>query len=484
MNIKNIAYSVLFLTCLFTLQGCKDQWDDHNGLTNEANKLTLTEQIATDPTLSKFYEYLVSTGYDKVLESSQTFTVWAPSNTALEALNTAEPGYLTNAINLKSFIGNHIVKMMYPISKAGDTLRVQTLNGKYINMINDKFENILITKADQYTKNGVLHVVGQAVPVKVRIWTILNALTGYSQIAAMKSLDTVVLGAAGDTIANKMSPTWLLYSAALNTENRQYTYFVLNNSAFATEISKIMPYYQSTSISPDSTTEYLTKLSMLKDVMVSGIYTVENLVDTPLIAVSGVRIPIKKANIIASIPASNGIVHIVNALPYPLNYKIKDIVIQGELPSSFRNTEKRSVTYYRTKADTLGKKYQDIEIYAHVTSEYYIDYKGRGLNSVTYKVFGRAVFGLPGDSQITGFTQRVAFADVATGLYSLNYTGALPFVVGHRTGKTRFDEYELGTYTKTKFGTINFRLISAAVTTTGINTLMLDYIRLEPVLPQ
>jgi len=37
--------------------------------------------------LGKFSDMLVKTGYDKIISSSKTYTVWAPSDQALQALD-------------------------------------------------------------------------------------------------------------------------------------------------------------------------------------------------------------------------------------------------------------------------------------------------------------------------------------------------------------------------------------------------------------
>ncbi len=52
--------------------------DDHNAITDTAVDKDLFTRISENTNLSKFTELLTKTGYDKVIASSKTFTVFAP----------------------------------------------------------------------------------------------------------------------------------------------------------------------------------------------------------------------------------------------------------------------------------------------------------------------------------------------------------------------------------------------------------------------
>src|ERR1044072_8518236 len=82
--------------------GCK-KWDDHNAITDPALTKTLSEQIKEDPNLSKFSELLVKSGYDKVISSSKTITVYAPNNAALVNL---DPAIVNDSAKLNVFVAN------------------------------------------------------------------------------------------------------------------------------------------------------------------------------------------------------------------------------------------------------------------------------------------------------------------------------------------------------------------------------------------
>ena len=80
-----IAYkkqSVIFLALLLGLflPGCKDKWVEHIQIQDPVLAENLLGQISKNPDLTKFAEYLNKTGYDQVVASSKTFTIWAPTN--------------------------------------------------------------------------------------------------------------------------------------------------------------------------------------------------------------------------------------------------------------------------------------------------------------------------------------------------------------------------------------------------------------------
>jgi uncharacterized surface protein with fasciclin (FAS1) repeats len=97
----------LLITALILALGlaaCK-KWDDHTELTNPDLEESLIEGLSVNPDLSKFTEYVKKAGLDNILGSSKTFTVWAPSNAALQNL---DPAIVNDVVKLRSFISNHI----------------------------------------------------------------------------------------------------------------------------------------------------------------------------------------------------------------------------------------------------------------------------------------------------------------------------------------------------------------------------------------
>jgi hypothetical protein len=70
------------------------------------------------------------------------------------------------------------------------------------------------------------------------------------------------------------------------------------------------------------------------------------------------------------------------------------------------------------------------------------------------------------------FSQRVAFGT----------TALLPALPYKQVDILNYNEIYLGDYTATGYGKVHTFLVSAASTTNGANTLVLDYIKMVPVI--
>ncbi|MEJ2883192.1 fasciclin domain-containing protein [Pedobacter sp. GR22-6] len=488
MNKK--IYNLIAIFSLLLLAACKDGWEEHIEVTNTANQQNLFERINSDPSLSKFAAYLQSTKYDEVLASSKTYTVWVPDNAAIDAFNSAHPDYLANPVTLRYFVAYHIVNTSYTLRMSGtDTLRLRTLSSKYINSIGASFEETTVSKANNFAANGVYHIISGTADPKDNLWNSLRSYESTLQYQALASLDTAVV-INGDTVINR-NAQWRSVASAMSSESSQYTYFVLNDAAFSQETNKIAAYYATDYLPggrrPDSTTQFLTRLNMLRDVLVPGLYTPDRLPDT-LLSVAGTKVPVKKSAITGQRRTSNGIIYFVSELPYRLKDRVPGFRILGQSPSGFKQNDKSGNIYYRTKVDSLGRVIKDIEVYGHGVSEFYIDYRKTNTHVVKYKVYVQAVCGLLGDPQVNAYTQRYQIRNPLNGLYTapvLTNTGAAANLFTQTLVPKNSDEVYLGEYTRPKYGTLDLRLISAASTSTStiINTLILSYLRFEPVLP-
>ena len=72
------TFSIFFFSIL-VISGCK-KWEDHNALTDSMVAKDLFQRIQEEPELTQFAELLTKTGYDKIIGSSQTYTVFAPGH--------------------------------------------------------------------------------------------------------------------------------------------------------------------------------------------------------------------------------------------------------------------------------------------------------------------------------------------------------------------------------------------------------------------
>lgn len=475
---------------LFVLLGfasCQDKWDEHNaGLGSDSSK-DLFEVINENADYSKFADLLNKSGYASVLQSSKNFTLILPTNAAIEEV--ASTMNLTDSLILRSFVGYHIINSVYPVNAGSDTVRAKNLRGKYVDFVNGNFNNILPETSNQVARNGLYHVVKHALTPHLNIYNFLRNFQGASiQREALLSFDT--LKVVGDTILPFRSARFMtdVYYPMTN-ERQKYTYFVLEDDFFTSEYDKLEPYhttaYLADGLRPDSTTEFFTKMTMLRNLIVPGDFSESNMPDT-LTTISGFKFMVDKSKIISSHIASNGRIHYVSSLPYKLKDQIREFKVLGNTPSGFIAGYSSGNVYYRNKRDDLGNLYNDIEIYDHKKTEFFASYLNRATFKVKYKVYGRAISGLVGDPQTVEFTQYINFFKPSSGIFNEDVKDAqgaaaqrFTYVVTPRN----HEEVYLGEYEKKDFGTMSLRLHSAPVAATGQNTLILEYLRFEPILP-
>lgn len=477
MNFRVTTFAILIAGLVSIFSACQDKWDEHTELRDAKLGQNLFQSIQGEPSLSKFAELLVKTEYDDVLTSSKKYTVWAPSNTALENLSA---DILNDEQKLKDFIGYYIVELPYNTTIAKDTLRLKTLNGKYIYFSQTGFEDASLLTKDQYTGNGILHTISKAVYAKQNILDVINA-SAFKQKEYLASLnyeamDSAVAEQTGvDPLTGK--PIYkpgtgivqknLLFDrvGSLKNEDQEYTLFLLADAALESERTKIKPYTKGPS---SESTERLASLMVMKDLVFKGRFTVNNLPNT-LISEDGVQVPIDKSAIQETYQTSNGIIYVMNHVTVPLQNKIRNVRQEGENPTGFSRTDKSANIKYRLRRNPFTQElFNDIYIYNHKIPLFHVKYRVKDLYSINYKVYWVA----PNDVQTVTFKQRFAISDPESTAFAETL---VPL--------KNFDEVYVGEFTNESFGDYNAFVIAANNGGDGINSINLDYFRLEPQLP-
>lgn len=131
----------------------------------------LTDLIADTSYLSTFSQSLELISANDLLKGVGPYTVFAPKNTAFNALpsGTLERLQKTeNLAQLSSVMNYHIISGSLLTSQLTNGQKVKTTNGqelvielkdKSIYLIDAKGNKALVTKSDIKAKNGVVHVV-------------------------------------------------------------------------------------------------------------------------------------------------------------------------------------------------------------------------------------------------------------------------------------------------------------------------------------
>ncbi|THU36060.1 fasciclin domain-containing protein [Niastella caeni] len=470
---------ILLFAGSFSITACK-KWEDHNKVNNQDLTINLLQALATDENLSTFSGFITKTGLDTVLQSSKNYTVWAPSNSALQNL---DPAIVNDLTQLTAFVKNHIASQAYFTRSAATGTRIPVLSGKYNSFEKSKFDDATITTADRFVSNGVLHVIDKPVPVLQNIWEYINSTTGtYEQNAFVVAQNYMTFDPSqaiidsinvvtGDPIYRP--GTGIVYRNNFNDrvydvkqEDKVFTYFILTNNSFTAESDSLKPYYKSASA---TYTDTLSKFNTVKDLAVEGLYPA-NALPAFVLSKNGTPIPLSASAIVATKKLSNGIAYVMNNVDVLTADKFKQVTIEGERPNGFQS-DKSGNTNYRTRYDTINKRYYwDLMVTGHGVTAYYAYYSLGQYPSMKYRVYALGV----NDFQGTTFNQSVVVKAVTgpTSTTLATLTHAVPL----STAAGAFNEKLLGEFTSTSYGTLEIQL-----TASGTNPLVLDYLRIVPV---
>ena len=469
------------------LLSCKT-WDDRLVSANDDLGKTLFAEISAQTNLSKFKELLEKSGYSKVLSSSKNYTVWAPTNDALASLSTT---IINDSVALKAFVGNHIALQSHIMPTTTSTETVGLVNGKYVTFGKDVFATAAITSSNKYVGNGILHVIGSAVSVLPSLWEYVNSTKAtFSQNAAIINLTSQVFNASKATIDSISATTGLpVYRPGtgyetvnsftkgvydLNDESKKYTYFLLANDVFSQEVTKISPYFKT---STTDSTYRKAAYETIKDLAIEGEYSINQLPAT-LKSKFDVNLTIDKSAIVQTIKVSNGTVYVLNKISVAVNEKFKPIIVEGEnyasrMPtaSSLASTVIATRTLLNPLTNTTSKS---VFVVGHGNAGFWLRYNLPETPSIKYRVYWVAINDLYASNTATGETatfainQKLAMGSLSSATFAYP-AAALPV--------KNYTEQLLGEYTVSSYGTLSLYLVA-----NGTNAMSLDYIKLVPVL--
>jgi uncharacterized surface protein with fasciclin (FAS1) repeats len=485
---RTLAFALAAFAVLAALSACrKDSWDNHGRITDPAIATNVMQAISQDPDLSTFSSYLAKTGYDKVLSSSRTFTVWAPTNEALKSLPDSE---VSDTARLRLLVENHIAYQTYFTYTPHPQMRVRTLNGKYVVFSKTQVNDARIVAGDEYTGNGVLHKIDKPLIPQMNAWQYLNSAQKSSlQATFINSLQYMYvdpdsaeqIGVDPQTGVPVYKPgTGLvrrnryLQKVNLDDEDSVLTYIILTDDAFKAEETSLQPYFQDTTAGQ---TDSVTKWNVIKDLAFRGAWSPDSLPATLYSANDSVQFHLDKSAIVKTVKVSNGIVYVMNRLNYDMSTKIKPIVLDGP---TFYDRQDPGVAYtIRSRRNpNTDSVFQDVYLANYGIAAFWLRYPTL-VNSVTYKVYWVAV----NDFQTGTFPMRLGFKSHTDTAFAdptnIPYDYLLPY---ETVGLNDYSEVYLGNYTPSLYGKLDVFLIANNTKSNGQNTLVLTYIKLVPIL--
>lgn len=242
------------------LTACAD-WNDHYDADTallDTQQATVWENIQKSDNLSQFASLLKSTGYDAILNASQTYTVWAPVNGSFDydALSALSSSRLQ-----KEFVENHIARNNYPASGTLNQ-RVYTINEKMMQFVgagNYSIQGIGIDRANLASGNGTIHTLNGKIPFVQNIYEALNnyefpidSVSNYFHSYDVKKLNEqksvqgpTVNGEITylDSIFDEHNDLFTRYYAYINREDSNYTMIVPTNEAWIKAKAQVSQYY-------------------------------------------------------------------------------------------------------------------------------------------------------------------------------------------------------------------------------------------------
>lgn len=421
-----------------------NKWDDHNAITDAAVTKNLFQQIQEDAGLSKFAELLVKSGYDKVIASSQNYTVFVPTN---EALAILDPGIVADEATLRLFVGNHITNQLQQVA-AGTALRLRMHNGKYNNVNGMNIGGATITAANKYGKNGLLHIINAMLPAHPSAWEFVESHAAMPAHQKSFMLQTDSLG------------------PYLRNEEKQFTFFVVADDAWDAEVNRYLPYFKTGTTDSTAT---LAAHAVVSDFLCDTVYDPASIPDT-VFSLFHTKLGIDKNAIVQTLPLSNGIVYIMSKLEVLPAHKFKPIIIQGE-DYQFSRVDRRNVTYLRDKlSPATNQVFRDVLVFNHDVAQFYLGYNLYNIPSIKYKASWVAVHDHINNN--TGaFRQMLGIGTFAAP--ALPYTTVQP---------NNYDEVALGEFELPAYHPLlNIFLTADNSTNDDANKITVDYIKLEPV---
>ena len=420
------------------LTGCNDRWDEHYTPSSETTaEGTVYEMIKNNPELSTFGRMVDVAGYGELLNSSQTFTAWVPSNDALAGVD------LNDVDEVKRVVANHIAR--FNVSSATPEGKgVRMYNGKMHYYEGNTFGGVAVKQNDIVLENGVIHILSSQIPYSYNIREYIDTHSSTSKLAEFlkrfdeekfdEALSTPIdIDENGATVYDSVKVSYNrifqhpVYGLGdILSEDSVFTMIVPDNMAWNRAYEQISPLfnvYDSDAAKADSIRDTQTSLAIMRDLIFRSRIT-DPFSMGLTITTSGCEIPDMGAFFYGTdkINASNGMIYTTSAV----NYSATDtynpqIDVEAENPTGrVRGT---GTTIYTRVVSTDNPYYNEISYGSYievsatsVSRQPGVTFEVPNTLSGKYDIYASFVPASVDDASVTGDKTRVRFV--------LTYMGA------------------------------------------------------------
>ncbi len=272
---KKILYTkVLGLAvAALTFVACSDTWDDHyDSLGNTSTSMhegSLWQAIKGNTNLSNFANVLEACNYKPILDGSQVFTVFAPTNDQFteaqaKALIDDYKQQLANNVPqknntvLKEFVQNHMALYNHSVSSLrSDTIVL--MNGKYALLSDKTINGVNILDKNQLYENGVLYTLDKKVEYLPTVFEyvskdpeldslrsfLYNSHYYYREFLPGQSVPGSIVDGKMQYLDSVFAQRNELYSylGLINSEDSTYLMLAPTNDVWKNMIEKYEPYF-------------------------------------------------------------------------------------------------------------------------------------------------------------------------------------------------------------------------------------------------
>jgi uncharacterized surface protein with fasciclin (FAS1) repeats len=400
-NIFRMISPFILITWVILTPSCKDEWNEHYKVAATVSNERIANYVQSQPDLSKFYQMLKITGYDVILNASQTYTVWAPNNDALQNIDLNDTALVLNIVK------NHITHFSFPTSG---------VQSEYIKMISGKkilfshvdtgylFGNSVLIKQGVLTANGLVHTINHYIPFQNNIWEYIAGTAGLDSLKKYVNSQnklvfnprlSVAIGvnSQGNTVYDSVfykSNVLLDKLGALNAEDSIYTGILPNNTAWNEAYNRIKTFYVSNQ--PAIQRSY-TQSSIVRDMIfrnrVSNPNSMDSLVSTTnnVFHQPGYLFSNTSVN-----EVSNGLVYVTSQMQYKATDSwFKEIRVEAEYSDSRFATSNENIylrNSYGSPLNVSNKYYVLLEpTTTSGISKVYVDFNIPGTLSAKYNIY-------------------------------------------------------------------------------------------------
>ncbi len=381
---KKRLFIVLSALALAWSSCVNDVWQEHyDNAGSNLSTQSLTDLINNRADLTDFKRMIELTGFDSVLNADQTYTVWAPSNSALSLLTIN----WSDTTTLSEIVRNHIARFNYPTAgfSSVSTKKVYMLSGKFVTFDKDvagfTFGSFNMETANLLAKNGILHVINGNVPYASNVWESLGRIAGLDSVYAY------------------LNPLGSTPFGDINNEDSVYTAILPNNQAWIRSYNAIKLYFNcQASTSRDSSKakqRRLTQNAIMQDAFFKTSISDPSLYSAaPLVNTSNHQFDNASRLFEGAIPhkASNGYVWVSDSLRNTTTESWhREIRIEAE-NSSYGRISSNANVYWRSSENTGFDMSNNRYIVAYpltvsITQKVFVQFPIPNTLSAKYKIY-------------------------------------------------------------------------------------------------